>query len=148
MTLKSIRSGGQTGADQAGSEAAIQLGLEPGGWIPKGRRTNIGRLTDRLFERYKYHEHTSVQYSPRTEQNGLDSDGTVLFGNVGSPGCALTIRLCQKHGKPYIINPTKERFLEFLEKYEIEVLNCAGNREETNKGIFARTLGFLVSALS
>ena len=36
MTFK-IVSGGQTGVDRAGLEAAIALGLPYGGWVPKGR---------------------------------------------------------------------------------------------------------------
>ena len=31
-----IVSGGQTGVDRAGLEAAIALGLPYGGWVPKG----------------------------------------------------------------------------------------------------------------
>lgn len=35
--LRKIVSGGQTGADRAGLDAALELGLELGGWCPKGR---------------------------------------------------------------------------------------------------------------
>ncbi|MGD2098928.1 MAG: putative molybdenum carrier protein [Desulfobacterales bacterium] len=35
-------SGGQTGDDQAGLDAAIELGIAHGGWIPKGRKTEEG----------------------------------------------------------------------------------------------------------
>ncbi|MFO7971456.1 MAG: putative molybdenum carrier protein [Desulfobacterales bacterium] len=34
--LTKIISGGQTGADQAALDAAIELGIPHGGWIPKG----------------------------------------------------------------------------------------------------------------
>ena len=37
-----IVSGAQTGVDQGGLLAAIDLGLEWGGWVPKGWRTEIG----------------------------------------------------------------------------------------------------------
>ena len=33
--IHTIISGGQTGADQAALDAAIELGIEHGGWIPK-----------------------------------------------------------------------------------------------------------------
>jgi len=52
MILKKIISGGQTGADQAGLDAAIEYGLPHGGWIPKGRLTESGTLP----ERYKLTE--------------------------------------------------------------------------------------------
>jgi hypothetical protein len=35
--LSKIISGGQTGADQAALDAAIELGVPHGGWTPKGR---------------------------------------------------------------------------------------------------------------
>ena len=37
-----IVSGAQTGVDQGGLLAAIDLGLEWGGWVPKGWRTENG----------------------------------------------------------------------------------------------------------
>lgn len=42
-----IVSGGQTGADQAGLDAAINLGIPYGGWIPKGRLTEDGPLPEK-----------------------------------------------------------------------------------------------------
>ena len=42
MTLTTIISGGQTGADQAGLLAAQALGLQTGGWAPHGWRTDAG----------------------------------------------------------------------------------------------------------
>jgi hypothetical protein len=44
MGLKKIISGGQTGADIAGIDAAIEHGLSYGGWLPKGRKTEKGAL--------------------------------------------------------------------------------------------------------
>lgn len=37
MSITKIISGGQTGADRAGLDAAIALGIPHGGWCPKGR---------------------------------------------------------------------------------------------------------------
>jgi Circularly permutated YpsA SLOG family len=42
--LSKIVSGGQTGADQAALDAAIELGFPHGGWVPKGRKTESGPL--------------------------------------------------------------------------------------------------------
>jgi hypothetical protein len=46
MTLKKIISDGQTVADQAALDAAIRYNFPHGGWIPKGRKTEDGRLPD------------------------------------------------------------------------------------------------------
>ena len=40
--LTKIISGGQTGADRAALDVAIEFHIPHGGWIPKGRRTENG----------------------------------------------------------------------------------------------------------
>jgi hypothetical protein len=45
--LRKIISGGQGGADRAGLNFAIARGLEHGGFVPRGRRAEDGRITDR-----------------------------------------------------------------------------------------------------
>ncbi len=44
--IEKIISGGQTGADGAALDVAIELYIPHGGWIPKGRKTEDGRLPD------------------------------------------------------------------------------------------------------
>ena len=73
--IKKIVSGGQTGADQAALDAAIEYGIPHGGWVPKGRRTEKGRLP----HRYHLKEATTIDYEQRTELNVIDSDSTVIF---------------------------------------------------------------------
>jgi hypothetical protein len=75
--VKKIISGGQTGADQAALDAAVHLGIPHGGWIPKGRRTEGGMLSDK----YKLKEMTLSSYPKRTEQNVVDSDGTLVISH-------------------------------------------------------------------
>jgi hypothetical protein len=38
--IQKIISGAQTGADRAGIDAAIELNIEYGGWVPKGRKAS------------------------------------------------------------------------------------------------------------
>lgn len=145
--LKKIVSGAQTGADQGGLSAAIRLGLDCGGYIPHGRRTYIGPLPIEMFELWKLTEHSSAGYPPRTEANVKLGDGTVLFGYTDSPGCRLTIKLCKKYNRPYLINPeTPEEFNQWILDHNIATLNVAGNREETNIGIKDRVERFLIYA--
>jgi hypothetical protein len=40
--VKKIVSGGQTGADRAGVDVAIECGVEYGRWLPKGRMAEDG----------------------------------------------------------------------------------------------------------
>lgn|SRR3990167_1031903 len=145
--LQEIRSGGQTGADEGGLRAGLALGLRTGGWIPKGRRTENGAMSDADFKMFGLEEHAFEGYPPRTEDNVLETDGTVLFGDMNSPGSRLTVKYCRMNGAPYICNPLQDEFVAWLDKYAIRILNVAGNRESKSPGIMIRTKDFLVSAI-
>ncbi|MCH7226767.1 YpsA SLOG family protein [Haloferula sp. A504] len=69
--IERIVSGGQTGADRAGLDAAIAAGLPHGGWCPRGRKAEDGPLP----KRYLLTETKSASYLTRTEWNARDSDG-------------------------------------------------------------------------
>jgi hypothetical protein len=68
--VKKIISGGQTGADRAALEFAIKHNIPHGGWIPKGRKAENGRIPD-IFQ---LQEMPTDSYRARTEQNVIDSD--------------------------------------------------------------------------
>ena len=65
----------------------------------------------------------------RTELNVINSDATVLFGDMTSAGSALTIRYINKHKKPFLVNPTDVQLLEMVSSASVTVLNIAGNRK-------------------
>jgi len=139
--LKKIVSGFQTGADIAGIDAAIAHDFPYGGWIPKGRRT----LTGPLDGRYAAKEMPTIGYPKRTEQNVIDSDGTVIFthGKL-SGGSALTKKFAINHCKPWLhINlddlTTEKAVIEvagFIKANKIEVLNVAGRSAEKDEKIY------------
>lgn len=142
-----VISGCQTGADEAGVTAAHSLGIPTGGTMPKGWRTQTGPRPD-LAEKFKMVESPSSSYKPRTRKNVVDSNVTILFGNMNSAGCALTIKYCEKYNKPYHIvkydhnncedmdvDAIEDGLIEFLFKYRPKTINIAGNRESSNAGI-------------
>ena len=94
--IEKIISGGQTGADRAALDFALKCSIPHGGWIPKGRITEEGPLPD------KYHlkEMPTASYPARTEQNVIDSDGTLIFSR-GKPtgGTDYTRKMVLKHKK-------------------------------------------------
>ena len=143
MTLKCIRSGGQTGADQGGLEAARDLDLATDGMMPKGFKTECGPMPD-LAARYGLSESPSSSYVPRTVVNVVASDATVLFGNMASPGSVLTINTCAERGKPYITNPEPGELKAWVETHGVAILNVAGNRESKDPGIQQRVRAYLV----
>jgi hypothetical protein len=96
--IKKIISGGQTGADRAALDVAIKLGISYGGWIPKGRLTEEGFLP----EKYQLQEMPTESYPGRTEQNVIDSDGTLIIPHGPlTGGSAYTRKMAMKHAKPW-----------------------------------------------
>jgi hypothetical protein len=121
-----VISGGQTGVDRFGLEVARAVGIPTGGTAPKNYWTDTG--SDKTLKEYGVVEANVFGYPYRTEKNVENSDGTVLFGDLSSPGCQLTIKICRRLKKPYIENPTPEQLFQFILFYEIATLNVAGNR--------------------
>jgi len=142
--VRKIVSGGQTGADQAALDTAIELGISHGGWIPKGRLTEAGPLPSK----YRLIEMPTSSYPERTEQNVIDSDGTLILAHGElTGGSKLTQDLAVKHCRPCLyvdLNDTgtlkaAEIIKSWIEENEIEVLNVAGPRASKDPGIYRAT---------
>lgn len=102
--IKKIISGGQTGADIAGIDAAIETNFPYGGWLPKSRLTEKGSLSEK-YSHFK--TMTRGGYPARTKQNIIDSDATLIFthGKL-TGGSLLTKKAALKLKKPVLhINP-------------------------------------------
>jgi len=150
--LKKIVSGGQTGVDRAGLDAAIECNFPHGGWCPKGRIAEDGVLE----KKYNLQETKSKNYTIRTEQNVIDSDGTLIFVNKKIEGGTLnTANYCKKHLKPLeIVNIELQIDLERIKNWiinnEILILNIAGPRASKQPDIYLTTkkiIGNLILAL-
>ena len=130
--IQKIISGAQTGADRAGIDAAIELGIEYGGWVPKGRKAEDGIVPEKYT---KLQEMTRGGYPKRTEQNVIDSDGTVIFGyGKLTTGSALTRKLAKQHKKPYLhidldlVKDPVPAIKDWIIEWDIKVLNVAGRK--------------------
>lgn len=147
-----IISGGQTGADRAALDVALELGLECGGWCPRGRRAEDGPID----LRYPLRETDSADYAVRTERNVIDGDATVLITRgPATGGSALTARLARRHARPLLeidlgeldVASGAERLRAFIAERRVSVLNVAGPRESTTPGIGELVRELLAAAL-
>lgn len=150
MVIKKIVSGGQTGADRAALDVAMNFGIPHGGWVPMSRRAEDGMILDK----YEMQEMPTSEYDDRTERNVIDSDGTLIISHGSLKGGAhLTFDLAAKQGRPCLhIDLTKtnsyraaELIVQWLGRHEIETLNVAGPRASQDPEIYGATKSILTS---
>ena len=150
--IEKIVSGGQTGADRAGLDAAIACGIPHGGWCPKGRKAEDGPIP----ATYQLAETTSASYSVRTERNVRDSDGSVIF-TMGplSRGSKLTADYAKKHGKPWVHldllamddAQATAALASLVEQHDIRTLNVAGSRGSSNPDLADRVFAVVCAVV-
>lgn len=151
--LKKIISGGQTGADRGGLDAARELGLKRGGFVPRERRAEDGQVPD-SYENMV--ETESRSFGPRTLLNVKHADGTILFTrSYLGPGSKLTIGFAEKEKKPLLHIDLAQCPLEvaplickWIQDHQIQILNVAGSRESSSVGIQEEVTRKLVSAIT
>jgi hypothetical protein len=128
-----VVSGGQTGVDRAALDAALELGIECGGWCPGDRLAEDGAIPDI----YPVQELERAGYRERTRQNVIDSDGTVIFFfTEPTGGTRQTIEFCLQALKPHLLVDAVTQTIEqaarsisdFISGHEIATLNVAGPR--------------------
>jgi hypothetical protein len=148
--IRKIISGGQTGADQAALDVAIKLGVPYGGWVPAGRRTEAGPLPDS----YQLREMPTAAYAERTEQNVLDSEGTLILSHGElSGGSDHTRTMAIRHQRPWLhidLDRTPafaavQQIVAWIREHAIEVLNVAGPRASEDARIYHETAKIMES---
>lgn len=148
--LSKIVSGAQTGVDRAALDVALTLGYPCGGWVPKGRRAEDGRVPTS----YPMRETGGRGYPERTLLNVRDSDATLILTR-GEPngGTALTVEYAINLERPHRVvdllgAESPEEVREWIEEEEVVVLNIAGPRESTSPGIYDQAATFLKALLA
>jgi hypothetical protein len=146
-SFQKIVSGGQTGADRAALDWALAHGVAHGGWCPRGRKAEDGRIPPS----YDLVETPSADYLQRNEWNVRDSDATVIFTQAAElgGGSRRTSLFAAKQGKPWLhlseangIEECVARLREFMGRHRPEVLNVAGSRgsKEPDVGPFVHAV--------
>ena len=151
--LRRIVSGGQTGADRAALDAARTLGLETGGWVPKGRVAEDGIVPQR-YEGLR--EADAAEPAVRTLRNVRDSDATLVVSH-GAPagGSKLSLDEARRLGRPFLhldlagvgSDAGAATLARWLHEVDPETLNVAGPRASEDPRIADAVMRLLREAL-
>jgi len=154
-------SGGQSGVDRAALDAALDLGIDYGGWCPKGGWAEDFPQPPGLLAKYPNLKETPrTEPAQRTEWNVRDADACMIVIDAGglkvSAGTALAQDLAHQYRKPlFLVDLAKPGMLKHAAlwlrvqraKYGDGLkLAIGGPRESEAPGIYRRANDF-VSAL-
>ena len=152
--LSKIVTGGQTGADRAAWDAALEAGIAIGGFVPKGRLAEDGPIPDRYPGLI---ETNTTSSSERTRLNVVSSEGTLILSH-GPPegGAKLTNELAAQFNKPRLhidlsaigYGEAVIKITYWLDSGSIKVLNIAGPRASEDPKIYEATLSLLRGLLA
>jgi hypothetical protein len=155
MFPQRIISGGQTGADRAALDVALDLGIPIGGHLPRERKDENG---DVLPDKYTGMQETDSDHgNVRTELNVQNSDATLLFSHgLLFGGSAYTERMARKYGKPYLHIDFDKQDTDravllvraWLSETRPRVLNVAGPRASDDPAIYSKARSVLAGALA
>lgn len=151
--VRRVVSGAQTGADRAALDAALEAGVPIGGWVPKGRRAEDGRVPDRYAGLL---ETPGDDYETRTRWNVRDADATLIFSHGPlTGGSSLTRSIACSSDKPFLHVDLSEidaedavaAVREWLADHGVETLNVAGPRASGDPAIYDATRAILRDVL-
>ena len=154
MPLRKVVSGGQTGVDRAAFDAARSAGWPIGGWVPRGRAAEDGRIPDVYTGLV---ETTSPDPARRTRLNVRDSDATlILCHGALAGGSALTEATARHLDRPCLCidlaqvpaATAAELVRRWLDETEAEVLNVAGPRASEDGAAYADAFAVLSAVLA
>lgn len=145
-----IISGGQTGVDRGALDAALDLGVDVGGYCPRGRKAEDGRIP----EKYSFLQETpGTGYIQRTLWNVRDADATLVLhqGEMG-PGTKQTIKMCHGQKKRCLVVDMRDRnsvdtVRAWIKMSPTTILNVAGPRETGSPGVGAVTHAFMMRTI-
>jgi len=157
-----ILSGGQSGADRAALDAALAVGIDYGGWCPKGGWAEDCPEPPGVLAKYpKLKETPSAEPAQRTEWNVRDADACLILIEAGGldvfAGTKLASELAHRYRKPLLMvnlydSKTAEQAKLWLRvqqaKHGRELkLAIGGPRESEAPGIYRLARSFIESLL-
>lgn len=154
LKVRKIISGGQTGADQAAFDFALENGIEMSGFVPKNRMAEDGEISAKYPNLLETRAKNPVK---RTELNVKYSDATLILshGNL-TGGSKKTLQLAEKWNKPFLhidfdklsLKDAVLQTKNWLKNINCEELNVAGARASKDAKIYEKTRLFLEKLLN
>jgi Circularly permutated YpsA SLOG family len=153
-----LLSGGQSGVDRAVLDAALDRGIDYGGWCPKGGWAEDMTVPPGLLATYPNLRETPLaDPAQRTEWNIRDADACMIVteaaGVAVSKGTTLAQDLAHRYRKPLFVAPLGGEetirdaglWLRFQERRVGAGLTLAigGPRESEAPGIYQHALAFI-----
>ncbi len=154
-----VRSGGQTGADRGGLDAARELGVSICGWCPPGGLAEDLPEPPGLLALYpELHEGAAEGYVERTAWNVRDSHATLIVSPGGlepKSGTEMTAIFAERFGRPVLVleghdaERDAQEALLWLSSLEARgtTLNVAGPRESKMPGVYQLTRDIVTAVL-
>lgn len=157
--MLTIVSGGQTGADRAALDVAIELGIPYRGWCPKGGWAEDMLNPPGVLTLYpELRETQDVDPRQRTEWNVRDSDCLMVLVDharlPASKGTMFALACAKALAKPHIVidigaGDARDLAADFLSQGQGPLAVCiAGPRESEAPGIYAKAKDFLSRLLA
>ncbi len=159
MLIANIVSGGQSGADRAALDVAIEFGIPHGGWAPNGKPAEdipIGN-SDEYLAKYNLQRTKSKNVIQRTELNVIDSDATLIISHGPlSGGSKKTREFALRYHRPCLpidldsepVADAVTRIVRWLISIRCATLNVAGPRASEDGRIYDGAHSLLEEVMS
>ena len=153
--ISRICSGGQTGADRGGLDAALDLDVNICGWCPKGGLAEDFTCAPGILTMYpQLKEEDSISYVLRTAHNVRDSHATLVVAPNGlepRSGTEMTVRFANDYKRPVKVVSSQDELVDVATWIKSIgkgiTLNIAGPRESKCQGTYQTTYNIVKSLL-
>lgn len=150
--IKKIMAGGQTGVERAALDAAIELDIPHGGWVPGEAAAD----TSTLPKGYELKIAARQNSGQTLEKNITDSDGTLVISQgLANLQLEFARELAAARQRPLLhidlaqISGFRaaQAVAAWIQEFQVEILHVTGATDAHEAPLYARTLDLLQAAV-